>query len=160
MKNHFHLIATPGDKQAISRMMKDVGGRYATYYNRRYARIGTLWNGRFRAKTIGDEMYCLTCLRYVEQNPVRAKIVRSPQDYRWSTYVAHAWGQGPDWVVPHPVYLALGGTAAERQSNYRAICSVALVDDEVALVRSNVPIGLTPAPAPAAVTQRRALPPG
>ena len=141
MENHFHVIATPGHQAAIPRMMKEVGLRYATYYNRRYDRIGTLWNGRYRSKIIGDETYWLTCLRYVEQNPVRARIVATPDDYRWSSYAAHAWGHSPEWLAPHPVYLGLGVTAQERQATYRKICSAVLADDELALVRCPLPKG-------------------
>src|ERR1700704_3380226 len=75
MTNHFHLMATPETPDALSRMMKVVGVRYVSYYNRKYDRIGTLWSGRYRAVPIHDERYLLTCLRYIEQNPVRASMV-------------------------------------------------------------------------------------
>jgi len=141
MDNHFHLIATPGDSNAIPRMMKDVAGRYVRYYNRRYGRIGTPLNGRYGAKIIGDERYWLTCLRYVEQNPVEAQLVSVADDYRWSSYAAHAWGQWPVWLVPHPVYLALGRSPAERETAYRAVSGIALTDDELALIRCPLPAG-------------------
>src|SRR5207248_1109397 len=141
MDNHFHLIATPGESDTLPHLMKDVEGRYTSYYNRRYGRIGTLWNGRFGARIIGDEKYWLTCLRYVEQNPVRAKLVAAAGDYRWSSYVAHAWGQWPAWLVPHPVYLALGRSPAEREMAYRAICGTAMTDEDLALIRCSLPTG-------------------
>jgi putative transposase len=143
MDNHFHLIVTPGERLAIPRLMKEVATRYANYYNRRYARIGSPWNGRYKPKVIGDETYWLTCLMYVEQNPVRAKITATPDEYRWSSYAVHAWGQGPPWLVPHRVYLGLGRTPRERQETYRRMCSAALGEDAVALVRCDVPTGST-----------------
>ena len=135
MTNHIHLVATPNDGLAIPDAMKEIGERYVRYYNRKYDRIGTLWCGRYRAKPIEDEQYWLTCLRYVEQNPVRAKMVSTPDAYRWSSYSAHAFGSWPDWLTPHSVYLTLGRTNDERQLAYRNLCGAPLTEDELALVR-------------------------
>ena len=71
MTNHYHLIVTPSDADALWRMMRDFGREYVLRFNRRHNRIGTLWTGRYRAIAIGDERYLLTCLRYVEQNPIK-----------------------------------------------------------------------------------------
>ena len=141
MSNHFHLIVTPADAEGLPKTMQELGRRYVRYFNGKYDRIGTLWNDRYRGFLIGDERYWLTCLRYVEQNPVRARIVATPDDYRWSSYAAHAWGRSPEWLAPHPVYLGLGMTAQERQATYRKICSAVLADDELALVRCTLPKG-------------------
>src|SRR4029450_12142862 len=84
MKNHYHLLATPGDETSLSRTIQEVAGNYCQFFNRRYGRIGTIWNGRYKPLLITDERYWLTCLRYIEQNPVRARIVDSPELYRWS----------------------------------------------------------------------------
>src|SRR6478672_9092085 len=97
MTTHFHLIVTPTESPALSLMMKELGERYVKYFNREAERSGTLWNGRYRSLVIGDERYWLTCLRYVEQNPVRARMVQVPGDYRWSSYGAHAFGRWEDW---------------------------------------------------------------
>src|SRR5262245_21009979 len=71
MSNHFHLLATPETAASMPKMMQRVGLRYVRYFNRTYGRIGTLWNGRYRGLLIDTARYCLTCLRYIEQNPVR-----------------------------------------------------------------------------------------
>jgi putative transposase len=96
------------------------------YYNRKHDRIGTIWNGRYKAIPILDERYWLTCLRYIEQNPVRAHIVADPGDYRWSTYGIHALGRPAGWIVLHDAYLALGADPGQRQEAYRAICGVSV----------------------------------
>ena len=121
MTNHSHLIVTPADALALPQTMKELGGRYVQYYNRKHQRIGTLWNGRYRDLPIDDERYWLTCLRYVEQNPLRAQMVRSPEAYAWSSYRVHAMGEDPDWLELHHVYLALGRDSQERQAAYRAL---------------------------------------
>ena len=124
MHNHYHLIATPRSARALPKTMKAIDCGYTKYYNRKYGRMGTLWNARYRAKLIQDEAYWLTCLRYVEHNPVTARIVSSAAQYRWTSYRVHAHGAFCDWLVPHRVYQELGKTPAERQLAYRAMCSV------------------------------------
>lgn len=93
MDTHYHALATPPTKSALSSTMKAVGERYVAYFNERYARIGTLWTGRYRAIPVQTERYWLACLRYIAQNPVRARIARSPGEYQWSSYRLHAYGQ-------------------------------------------------------------------
>ena len=95
--------------------------RVRTWQQQREQRIGTLWNGRYRGLLIEDERYWLTCLRYVEQNPVRAGMVEAPGDYAWSSYAAHAFGKWPTWLTPHCIYQSLGRTDSERQRAYRQI---------------------------------------
>lgn len=124
MDNHYHMLVTPGAEGALSRMMKMIGERYVKYFNRKYDRIGTLWAGRFRAKLVEDERQWLTCLRYIELNAVSAAMVDSPAEYRWSSYRFHGCGEPTDWLVAHPLYLALGSTPALRQITYTAICAV------------------------------------
>lgn len=131
MSNHYHLVVTPNSETALPCMMRDVGREYVLRYNRKYDRIGTLWTGRYRAIGITNERYVLTCLRYIEQNPVRAGMVSTPSDYRWSSFGILGLGQPSDWLVPHPVYIALGSTAEERQCAYRALCCDALPDADL-----------------------------
>jgi putative transposase len=135
MTNHTHIIATPDHPAALPQTMKELSGRYVQYYNRKYERIGTLWSGRHRALLIGDERYWLTCLRYVEQNPVRAQMVRSADVYPWSSYRVHALGADTDWLVPHRVYVTLGHSSEERQTAYRALFDSPLTEAEIAQQR-------------------------
>jgi putative transposase len=135
MSTHHHLLVTPRDAEALPATMKELGERYVRYFNRKYDRIGTLWSGRYRPKQVMDERYWLTCLRYIEQNPVRAGIVATPESYRWSSYRAHALGETIPWLVDHPAYLALGHDPSQRQLAYRQICGVMLDDQELARQR-------------------------
>jgi REP-associated tyrosine transposase len=137
MTTHFHLIATPSSEISLASTMKQLGERYTNYYNRRHNRTGTIWDGRYRAKHLLEERYWLTCLRYVEQNPVRARMVRSPATYRWSSYGVHALGHAIEWLVLHSLYLSLGATADERQAAYRAICAESLPEADLVCVRNN-----------------------
>jgi putative transposase len=73
MTNHVHILVTPREAEAVSRMMQYVGRRYVPYINYTYGTSGSIWEGRYKASLIHDEQYLLTCMRYIELNPVRAR---------------------------------------------------------------------------------------
>ena len=135
MTNHYHLMVTANNLQDLALAMARINRGYTDHYNQKYGRIGPLWNGRYGASLIDTEPYWLTCLRYVELNPVRARIVSSPEDYRWSSYRVHACGQPCDWLTFHRSYLALGADEQSRQFAYRAMCAVPLTDAQLRLQR-------------------------
>ena len=135
MPNHFHLLATPGDGGCAPRVMQDVGRRYVRWYNARYSRTGTLWEGRYRTCLIDGEDYFLRCCRYIEFNPVRAGLCQSPGDYRWSSYAHNALGKANAILVEHDLYLRLAATPHARRSAYRALLSRPTAEDEVAAIR-------------------------
>ncbi|MEJ2076351.1 MAG: transposase, partial [Reinekea sp.] len=72
MTNHVHLLVTPSDETALSKMLQTLGRRYVQYYNHKYGRTGTLWEGRYKSTLVQTENYLLTVYRYIELNPVRA----------------------------------------------------------------------------------------
>jgi putative transposase len=121
MTNHIHMVLSAAAPCAPAAMMKAQNQRYVHYVNRTYRRTGTLWEGRFRSCLAQEEDYLLTCLRYVELNPVRAGMVAHPAEYRWSSYRANAQGAADPLVQPHAVYQALGPDAAARQATYREL---------------------------------------
>ena len=81
MTNHVHLLLTPETSSSASLTLQSVGRRYVRYVNRSYRRTGTLWEGRYKSTLIDSERYLLSCSRYIELNPVRAKMVAHPRDY-------------------------------------------------------------------------------
>lgn len=89
MDNHVHLLATPQDAGATSRMMQRLGRQYVGLFNARHGRSGTLWKGRYKASLVGSEQYVLACYRYIELNPVRARLTDEPVAYRWSSCAAN-----------------------------------------------------------------------
>ena len=105
MTTHVHLLVTPRSRFALPKTMKSCAGRYVQYFNREYSRTGTLWNGRYKPILVDDERHWLTCLRYIERNPVEAGMVRDPGEYPWSSYRTHAFGEPSTWLTPHPLYL-------------------------------------------------------
>ena len=102
-------------------MMQSVGLNYVRYFNHRYKRTGTLWEGRYRSTLIQSHSYFLTCSRYIELNPVRAQIAENPAAYQWSSFRHNAAGHADALVTPHPLYRTLGTGDRERQRAYLAL---------------------------------------
>jgi len=122
MTNHVHLLVTPHGEDGIGKMMQMLGRYYVQYFNYSYKRTGTLWEGRYKATLIDSEQYLLTCMRYIELNPVRAQnMVNHPAEYPWSSYHRNASGKEDGLVTPHREYKRLGSTDPERQSAYRQL---------------------------------------
>jgi len=121
MTNHVHLLVTPEQPDGIAKMMQSIGRRYVQYINRSYRRSGSLWEGRFKSSLVQAEEYLLTCMRYIELNPVRAGLVAAPGEYRWSSFRSNALGHEDALVTPHSCYYALGRSPALRQAAYRAL---------------------------------------
>ena len=88
MNNHVHFIAIPEDRNGLARLFNTVHMRYAQYVNYKRRTSGHLWQGRFFSCVL-DEAHLFFAMRYVEQNPVRAKMVPRPWDYEWSSAKWH-----------------------------------------------------------------------
>ena len=136
MTNHVHLLLTPTAARGISLFMQFVGRRYVSYVNATYARSGTLWEGRFKSCLVDSDSYVLACYRYIELNPVRAAMVHSPADYRWSSYQANATGRPDALVTPHDSLVALGAEPSSRQQAYRDLVACGLTAEQLAVMRT------------------------
>lgn len=121
MTNHVHLLITPETEDGISHTMQDTGRKFVQYFNRKHRRSGTLWEGRYKASLVDSDAYLLTCMRYIELNPVRAGMVDHPGQYRWSSYSANATGNVNTLISPHACYLQLGKAVSGRHSAYRRL---------------------------------------
>jgi putative transposase len=148
MTNHVHLLLTPMDASGPARMMCALGRRYVRFFNDRYHRTGTLWEGRFRSTLVLTTSYLLACSRYIELNPVRAGIVADPGEYAWSSF-DHNAGNGDDPIITeHPQYRALGAGRADCRSVYRTLFAHDLAVNELAAIRAahrgRTPLHATP----------------
>ncbi len=121
MTNHVHLLLTPEHNNSIGRLFQGLGRHYVRYINTTYQRHGSLWEGRYKCNIIESQAYLLSCMRYIELNPVRAGMVDHPARYRWSSYAANALGVSNAIVSPHTEYAALGRGAVERRAVYRGL---------------------------------------
>jgi len=86
MPNHIHLIGEPIVPENLSKFMHAFLRSYTAYFNNRYARVGHLWQGRFKSKVINKDGYLINCVNYIEFNPLRAGLVKSAAEYQWSSY--------------------------------------------------------------------------
>ena len=91
---------------------------------------------------IADDRYWLTCMRYVEMNPVRAGIVKSPASYRWSSYLAHAFGARDSLITSHALYEGLANTASGREAAWQRICHEPLGLEQVESLRASIAQGI------------------
>jgi putative transposase len=142
MSNHFHLMVTPQSVVSMSRGMQSLGRRYVRYFNERHARTGTLWEGRFRTALITDDRYWLTCMRYVELNPVRAGIAKSAEQYRWCSYRAHAFGAPDPVITSHALYDRLASTSERRLEAWRNICAPVMQPHQLEVLRKSIAEGV------------------
>ncbi len=136
MSNHFHLmLETPQGN--LSRIMKHVNGSYTTYFNVKHKRSGHLFQGRYKALLVQADTYAAELSRYIHLNPVRAKMVSSPEEYPWSSCSRYIEGDEQSWLSTDLVLGYFGTNDCRR--NYReylfeAICkeSPDLLDNSVA----------------------------
>ncbi len=86
MPNHVHLIGEPKEMVDLAKFMHGLNRSYTAYFNKKYNKVGYLWQGRFKSKVVVKDNYLIDCLNYIELNPVRANMVKTAQDYTWSSY--------------------------------------------------------------------------
>jgi len=112
MPNHIHMIAVPESEQGLSRAIGEAHRRYTRMINLRKRWTGYLWQGRFASFPM-DEHYLLAAVRYVEMNPVRARMVNRPEEWRWSSASTHLSGIDDRLVKVQPML--------ERVSDWREL---------------------------------------
>jgi len=113
--HHYHLVLHTREAN-LSRLMRQINGVYTQSFNRRHRLSGHLFQGRFKAVLVDRDSYLLEVCRYVDLNPVRARMVKRPDAYAWSSYRALAGlASRPDWLDAQPVYEQIApGKSAER----------------------------------------------
>jgi putative transposase len=136
MANHVHLLLTPTSCEGISRTMHSASRRYSGYFNQRYQRTGTLWEGRFFASLVTADHYLLACHRYIDLNPVRAAIARSPELYPWSSHRYYAMGERNSLITPHKAIVSLASPHRPLTSAYRALFEDELDPSDLAAIRA------------------------
>lgn len=143
MTNHVHLLIDPGaDPEALGRLMKRIAGRQTRYVNALEHRTGTLWESRYKSSPVDTDIYLLACARYIELNPVRARMVPHSEHYPYSSYRAKVGLATPEGLDLDPCYLALGETPSQRIARYRDWVASAIPEGEWALIRSALQTGV------------------
>jgi putative transposase len=111
MPNHVHIVLTPSDEDGLWRTFGELHRRYTGYINARARTTGHLWQGRYGSVAM-DEAHFVTALRYVALNPVRAGLVKRPEQWAWSSTRALIAGEDDHVVTVAPALERVGDFAA------------------------------------------------
>jgi putative transposase len=141
MTNHVHLLVRPEPGVSISRVMQSLMVAHTWRYHRRHRTVGHVWQGRFRSPVVQDEGYLFQVLRYIEANPLRARMVEDPGDYRWSSFLAHGQGAPDPLLTPLPEWSDLGPDEASRQAAWRARVVAPPIDAQTQAIRDSLRSG-------------------
>ncbi len=128
MSNHTHFLIRTGDASGFSVFMKKLNLAYYHYFKKKYGWTGHFWQGRYISQPVGKDEYFLQCGKYIELNPARAKIVKDPGDYPYSSYNYYAKGKEDDIITEDFFYEDLGSNKKERQEKYEEILIDEIVD--------------------------------
>jgi len=86
MPNHVHLILEITEARRLAKIMQGLNLTYTLYFNKKYQKVGHLWQGRYKSKIIQKDKYLINCIEYIELNPLRNNLVSTPFEYPWSSW--------------------------------------------------------------------------
>jgi putative transposase len=123
MSNHHHLLVETPDAN-LARGMRQLNGIYSQAFNRRHERVGHLFQGRYKGILVEREGHLLELVRYVVLNPVRAGMVRTPAEHRWSSYAETAgFREAADWLEVDWTLSQFGSRRDEARRRFREFVS-------------------------------------
>jgi putative transposase len=138
MSNHVHLLIRPNLEESLAKIMQGVSLCYTQYFNRRYKKTGRLWESRYHSCIVDKERYLWMVARYIEQNPVRAKIVRNAENYSYSSARAHITGE-EDKILGEALF------SEDERSEYIRFIKASIPEKEITAIRkatrTGVPLG-------------------
>jgi len=141
LNNHFHLLIRPV-QTSISRIMQSLLVSHTQRYHRNHHSGGHVWQGRFKSPVIQNDEHLLAVLRYIEANPLRAKIVEHAEDYAWSSYRTHGLGEANDLVDALLMFDELSPYAAVRRRKWSEMVHRPLEEATLASIRRSNATGL------------------
>jgi len=119
MTNHVHMLVWAANLSNLSRFSHYVQRRYAYYYCKRYKWTGSVFQRGYKSFVIDRDEYLLECGRYIDRNPVRAKLVGKPEEYEFSSYRYYSEGRRDELLTFSPAYLGLSEDPKKRQGFYQ-----------------------------------------
>ena len=121
MPNHFHFFVFQKTKDGMEAFMRSLGTSYAMYFNKKYERSGTLFQGRYKAAIVETEPYFLHLSRYIHLNP--AELVNNWREYPYSSYKNYIGQKEDNWLTPDPILTLFkkgkGGDSYNRAISYQ-----------------------------------------
>jgi len=121
MGNHVHLLFTSARPGGPARLMPEIAERYSCYLASEYGHRDPVWEDPYDASPVHAPRHLLACMRYIEENPVRAGLAGHPAEYPWSSYRANALGEDDALVTPHAHYYSLGRSPEARRAAYASL---------------------------------------
>jgi len=119
MPNHYHLLLELDNPERLSSIMAGLARAYVYYYHHKYQSSGHLWQGRFKSQPIEKEHYLLSCGRYIERNPVKAKMVDFAEDYPYSSAAFYVYGKQDSITTEDPAYETFGKEPTQQRRSYK-----------------------------------------
>ena len=123
MNNHVHLMIETGKHHSVAKLMQWLHTTYTGYINYRYKRFGHLFQGRYKSILIDKDTYALEVSRYIHLNPVRARLVRDPIDYRWTSYHAYLDSRRASFITTELVLGLVSRNPESQIELYRQFIS-------------------------------------
>lgn len=142
MSNHIHLLLRPKGESTVSRIVQSLLVSHTQRYHRFHESSGHVWQGRFKSPVIQDDEHLLAVLRYIEANPLRAKIVKQAEDYRWSSFAGHGTAAADALLDRIPAYELLGANPSSRRRRWSAYVHKTPDANELAAIRRSDETGL------------------
>jgi REP-associated tyrosine transposase len=141
MSNHFHLLLRPTGA-TISRIVQSLLVSHTQRYHKQYRSGGHVWQGRFKSPVIQNDEHLLTVVRYIEANPLRARLVKRADEYPWSSFRVHGAGQADELVDRLIVYEEISPYAKIRQRKWTALVHRSLEEATLQRIRRSSATGL------------------
>lgn len=129
MPNHVHLLVKTNKASDFSVFMKKLNLAYFHYFNKSYKWTGHFWQGRFKSQPVGKDAYFIQCGKYIELNPIRANMVKEPEEHPYSSYNYYALGHKNDLITSDIFYDDLGQDDSSRQQSYRGMVILDIIDE-------------------------------
>ena len=131
----------PEPGQSISRILQSLSVAHTWHYHKAQGTVGHIWQGRFKSPVIQEDAHALVVLRYVEANPLRARMVADLASYPWSSYRVHGMGRTDPLLGRLPVWETLGKDETTRQAYWRQWLHTPLTEPELRALRRSVVSG-------------------
>ena len=131
LPNRIHILCSPPDKEAASRMMQYQGRRYVPYVNATYGMTGTLWQGRYKASLIDPDTWLLPTMVYIETQSIRSGLGKSAGAWKWSSYHHNARGKTDPLITRQEHYLALARSGRKRLEKYDALVKAGVSPQQI-----------------------------
>ncbi|MEK9155989.1 MAG: transposase [Patescibacteria group bacterium] len=129
MPTHTHFQIQTKHASEFSVFMKKINLAYFHHYQQKYNWVGHFWQDRFKSQTIGKDAYFIQCGKYIELNPIRADLAKSPEEYLYSSYRFYSMGEKNPLITPDFMYEAMGKNEAERQTNYQGLLVAQIIEE-------------------------------